>query len=343
MGKKNPTKIAAKASPSKKARGPEVPSVSAMTSTSSGGGPKLRLIDESLHMGVYQYMQKGFLYSDTFKDGRLWVGQMATALMPSPLFQIMKLIKRYGDSEPDSEDPAPCDMDEVTTRYGASLQFVTRSTKDPDEIRWAKNRMGFYVDEPMIKDFLMYFDDLMAFRLRLDDEEFDKMTGTLKIVIHVSDSSPIKHKFDKKEDELKCDFEVVEDSVAMMSVFDLPPPVFPARIVTLSFEMVSEQKAHLIFGGNTKPFQGGFAERKIELCSTKQDPADQYPEYFRVIKDMDLSQSQTCTQKLQEVFEACLKSSPIVLRMKPSKFDHTVVKKIVDPLQTVERYMRVEF
>ena len=180
-----------------------------MTSTSSGGGPKLRLIDESLHVGVYPYMQQGSLYNETFKDGRLWVLQMVTARMPSPLFQIMKLIKRYGDSEPDSEDPAPCDMDEVTTRYGASLQFVTRSTKDPDEIRWAKNRMGFYVDEPMIKEFLMYFDDLMAFRLLLDDEEFDKMTGPLKIVIHMSDSSPIKLKFDKAEDELGCDFEVV--------------------------------------------------------------------------------------------------------------------------------------
>ena len=66
--------------------------------------------------------------------------------------------------------------------------------------------------------------------------------GDVKIVVHMPTSAKLDLSFNAEEDELKCEFEVVREEVAKMSVFDLPPPIFPARLVILTFQMLGPEK-----------------------------------------------------------------------------------------------------
>ena len=343
MGKKTLTGGSANAGSAKKARASEVPSVAAMGSMSKGGSKRLEIADDNVHVGLYQYMQNGSLYSSTFSQGPVWVAQMATTRMPSPLFQIMKLIKRYGESQSESEDPPPCSMEEVASRYRAQLQFVSKTTPDPDEVGWARNRMGFYIDEAMVKEFFMYFDDLMAFRRGLNDADFDKIDKPIKILIHMLDvDSAAQLNFDKDQDQLECEFVVLKEVAAFMSIFDLFPPTFPSRLVTVSFEMLTDTKVNIIFGGNTRPFQTGFVQRNIGLCSLKKEEKDTYAEYFRVLKNVDASATLTCTETLEELLDTCLQGAPVVVRIKETTIDTTIVEAIILSLQKATRHMRVD-
>ncbi len=119
------------------------------------------------------------------------------------------------------------------------------------------------------------------------------------------------------KDELKCEFELSTSGEPAMSVFDLPPPVFPARIVTVTFEPASSDHVHVVFGGNTKPFQRGFVEMKIKGQAYKERPEDQYGEYFRVISELDVGKTDECIAYLKEiVVDKCLCSSPVIVRKK---------------------------
>ena len=344
MGKKTLTGGSANASPVKKIRASEVPSVAAMRGMSTGGCKKLGIADDNIHVGLYHYMQNGSLYSPTYTNGPIWVAQISTTQMPSPLFQIMKLIKKYGESQSKSENPPPSSMEELQCRYAAQLQFVSKTTPDPDEIGWARNRMGFYIDEKMVKEFLLYFDDLMAFRRGLCDVDFGKIEVPMKILIHMldSDGARVQLKLDKEQDQLECEFVVLKEVVTFMSVFDLPPPTFPSRLVTVSFEMLTDTKANVIFGGNTKPFQVGFVQRNVGLCSLKMDAKDTYAEYFRVLKDVDVSTTQICSETLEDLLDACLQGAPVVVRIKKTTIDTTAVEAIISSLQTTTRHMRVQ-
>ena len=110
----------------------------------------------------------------------------------------------------------------------------------------------------------MYFDDLMNWRKGSANEDLEKIVGDIKIVIHMQTSVALQLSLDAEEDELKCHFEIVRDDVPTMSVFDLPPPIFPARIVILTFQVLEPEKVHAIFVGNTRPFQAGFVKHNIK-------------------------------------------------------------------------------
>ena len=172
---------------------------------------------------------------------------------------------------------------EVACCFRAVHQYVGKKTEDRDAVGWVKGRTGWYIDAQFVKEFFMYFDDMMAWRKGFQSDELDKIGEDIEIVIHMLTSSPLELEFDAEEDELQCSFEIVKEDVAFMSVFDLPPPVFPARIVVLTFELLSESKAHVVFSGNTKPFQFNFTQRNIKGTSVKLEPHDMYGEYFRVL------------------------------------------------------------
>ena len=205
-----------------------------------------------------------------------------------------------------------------------------RKTEDKDDIGWAKHRMGWYIEEEYIKDFLMYFDDIMDWRKRYEDADFEKIGGDAKIVVHMPTSAKLELSFNAEEDELKCEFEVVREEVAKMSVFDLPPPIFPARIVILTFEMLGPGKAHAIFAGNTKPFQAGFVKHGIKGKTVKIDPEDPYGEYLRVLEHLSLAEEWKCVGRLKSVFEDILLNSPVVIRATETLHDLEKLRKVVD-------------
>jgi hypothetical protein len=344
MGKKTIPSSSAAGSGAKKPRGMEIPDVADMGQLSSGGQTRAKpVFDEQLHIGLYEYAKNGAHYnSEVFSENKLWVAQMVTGRQPNPLFQVRKVIGLYGQATGGTADPQPPDMPSFESRYHAVHQFVGKKTEDKDDVGWVKNRMGWYIDEDYVKEFIMYLDDLFDWRKDYKDEEFEKVEGPIKIVIHMLKSASLSLQLDATSDELKCVFEVVKEDDMMMSVFDLPPPVFPPRIVILTFQVQTPDKVHLVFSGNTKPFQEGFVKRGIKGRSVKLNPTDPYGEYLRVQEGVSLADKQACVDYLKDIFQECLQGSPVIVRVKATKFDLEKLKSVLSEFMTVSPKLRIE-
>ena len=189
---------------------------------------------------------------------------------------------------------------------------------------------GWYVAASKLKDFLMYYDDLIAFRSTYTDETFERLRQIPKIIVHMSNELSLDLVVDKDEDALACEIVVVKEGagagVAMQgSVFALPPPTFPLRIVILEIEMLSKATAHLIFGGNTRPFQSDFVRCGIKGRSVKASPGDAYGEYFRVLENVDFGKRSEFVLKVKELHDDILKQSPMVIRIQDTDVDKTEV------------------
>ena len=59
---------------------------------------------------------------------------------------------------------------------------------------------GFYVSKTYLKEFLMYYDDLLAYRVGLEHDEFDKITNDFKVVIHMDSNLDADIGFWKSQD-----------------------------------------------------------------------------------------------------------------------------------------------
>jgi hypothetical protein len=143
-------------------------------------------------------------------------------------------------------------------------------------------------------------------------------------------SAALQLTLDPKEDELKCHFEMVREDVPTMSVFDLPPPIFPGRIVILTFQVLEPEKVHAIFVGNTSPLQAGFVKHNIKGKTVKLVPEDPYGDYMRVLEYLSLADEEKFVEQLKGIFEDVLQNSPLVIRVKESKHDLEKLKKAMD-------------
>ena len=345
MGKKQKPRPAdaSTESPSAKKKRCSIPDVADMGGLMAGGRAEPKpVLDDKVHVGLYEYAKLASVYSDVYGTGKLWVALMLTARKPSPLYKNKRAIELYGEAASKDEDPPPPDSETLAMRYHALNQFVWHKTVDTDGIGWKKGSMGWYIEEEYIKDFFMYFDDLMAWRKDYYDDEFEKIEGdNISIVIHMLPTATFNLAFDRERDELKCGFEVVKEAEQMMSLFDLPPPHFPARIIVLTFQVLEPKKVHAIFSGNTKPFQANFVQRGIKGKSIKMDPADLYGEYYRVKEYLSLEDEVACVAVLRDLFENCLLSSPVVVRLKDTKHDTEQLQKVIANFKDVSN-IRIE-
>ena len=271
------------------------------------------------------------MYSENiYGFGKLWVALMYTARRPSPLYKTRKTIDLYGEHASTDDDPPPRNLETVALQYKAMHQFVWKNTQDPDDIGWKKGCTGWYIEEDHIKNFLMYFDDLMAWRKEYHDDEFEKIGGdNISIVIHMQSNATFDLVLHQEKDELQCAFEILEEDVMTTSPFELPPPHFPSRIVVLTFELLGPKKAHAVFSGNTKPFQMNFVRREIKGAVKKINSTDAYGEYYRVKEYISLEDEMKCVGVLRDLFENCLLSSPVVVRLKSTHHDKEQLQKIM--------------
>ena len=181
----------------------------------------------------------------------------------------------------------------------------------------------------------MYFDELMAWRSEQNLNDFDKLPSLPKVI--VKHSVDLQLELHRSEDDLKCDFDVQTNASMQMSVFDLPPPRFPRRIVIVTFEVVSGTSVHIVFSGNTQPFQKGFVSMNIKGVSHKLASDDQYGEYYRVVSNMELKDVKQSACYLKNIFgDDCLRSSPIVVRMKETSWDTTLLEELFEELRSME-------
>ena len=341
MGKKVPRSEAASADVRKKAKNfVNFPSVADMGASVMGSSQNVVKShkDQDIHCTCLTYCKKGSVYSSVFDDGELVLVLMECGARPSPLYNMKLLVQTYGQTEKNEKDPPPQSLDEVASRYAAEYTFVWKKTVDADDVSFKRNASGWYVSASKLKDFFMYFDDLMRYRFGLESGEFQRVEER-NIMVHIPVESALEMKLDKEVDELQCSFTVEKaqhQQELVASVFDVPPPTYPSRITILSLELVSETKLHAVFGGNTKPFQAEFAGRGIAGRSFKSCPEDTYSEYFRTIEFMDCAEPEDCAELLKVVFEKVLHGSPVIIRIKDSKIDPAKAKKVVELLRVMQ-------
>ena len=92
----------------------------------------------------------------------------------------------------------------------------------------------------------MYWDDLMDYRRTLVDDTFEEIGEDFSIMVHTPADMDLQISLDKGEDELKCTFliEKEDDNKRKSKMFSVPPPVFPNRLVVLTLELISAERAH---------------------------------------------------------------------------------------------------
>jgi hypothetical protein len=336
MGKKTPPPKGAIGGPSpKKARHAEVPDVSEMGGLVSASGSVTRSnLDGSICMALFKYCSDGSVYDPAVFDTDDLVYLATTSGgQPNVLFMLKRVIELHGEATKNTADPAPVNLDELEIKYNAKYQFVGKKTEDKDAVVWRKYGSGFFISggPDAVKAFLMYYDDIIAWRCDYSDETFEPIAEKPKIFLHVPADYPLE--LDPKEDELKCLFEIQKDAAPQLSVFDVPPPTFPHRIVVMTFQLVSSTVTNIIFSGNTKPFQTQFAGLGIKGKGMQVLPDDKFPEFFRCIEDRQLTKAENLLNELKNILGAgCLKSSPVIVRIKPTKYDTANAKKIFEGL-----------
>jgi hypothetical protein len=331
MGKKTIPKATTSVPSPKKARHAEVPDVAQMGGlvSASGSVPRSNL-DGSICMAIFKYCTDGSVYDNQVFDTEDLVYLATTSGgQPNVLFMLKKVIEMYGEATKDADDPAPVDLNEVEVKYKAKYQFVGKKTEDQDVVGWRRFGSGFFISggPDAVKAFLMYYDDIIAWRCGYSDDVFETLGEKPKIFVHVPADYPLE--LDAQIDELKCLFEVQKGAGHPLSVFDVPPPTFPHRIVIMTFQLLSATVTNIVFSGNTKPFQAQFAELKIKGKSMKVLPDDKFPEFFRCIEDRKLTNAENLLKELKNILGAgCLKSSPVIVRIKPTPHDTANAKKI---------------
>eukprot|EP00972_Heterocapsa_arctica_P095239 14045712-Heterocapsa_arctica.AAC.1 len=161
--------------------------------------------DKNIAIGIDKYCSQGSVYSATFDDSELFVVQMASSGTPNPLFMLKETIALFGEATAKKgEVGLPMDLADVEKTFKVAYQWVGKKTDDCDDVGWAKNRVGFYISggTVSIKEFLMYFDELVAWRALYSDDVFDKLPSPPKIVIHVCPGLTLD--IDNAADAMKC-------------------------------------------------------------------------------------------------------------------------------------------
>jgi hypothetical protein len=340
MGKKTASSGAA-GSPKKKSKSAvtAVPSVASMGQLASAAGSLPSPICETgITIEIFRYCKCASAYSDAYGGEELTLVNMACSDRPNPLFFFSKAMEMYGASTQESSLPAPMTREEIENEYNVKMVFVSKKTAglDVDKVGWRKNGLGVYVwgGVPAVKNFLMHVDDVLDWRTTFSDDMLEPLAALPKVTVHVPAHFALE--LSAVDDELKCNFEIKKELSEKLTVFDVPPPTFPSRIVILTFELLSDTTAHAIFSGNTKPFQTGFGKLKIRGTSVKLQPTDEYGEFFRVREPAyNLSALTACTDELKMILgNGCLKSSPVIIRMNnATKSDTSALFALTEALQ----------
>ena len=96
----------------------------------------------------------------------------------------------------------------------------------------------------------------------------------------------------------------------------------------MTLELTAANKMHVIFGGNTKPFQAEFTTQEIKL-KVQKITGVAYAEYYRVMENVQIDPGATsCVEKLQQVLEIILYGSPVIVQLNDKKHDTELAQQV---------------
>ena len=314
MGKR--TAPSAKLSPKKTKRPTGVDLNDLTDARASGLIPSGGLLDSKVHAWVRQFCSKGSVYDPRFADDRLDVIQLACSTGgENPLYQLKYRVDKYCNHlRENGDEDSPADFADFEETYGVQFSFVGKQTNDTDKVGMAKNRIGFYCDQKLsgVKNLLMFLDDVWQFCLTFQDDRVKKLSSVPDVVVHVPPDYVLQ--IDQVTDECACSFSVVETANKSFSYFHLPPPIYPSRFVVLNIQPVSAEKVHLVFGGNTKPFNTGFAEQDFSFKKKDGATEKDYAEYFQVKLNATIDDMSMHDSLVKSICTDVLLDSPLFVR-----------------------------
>ena len=85
-----------------------------------------------------------------------------------------------------------------------------------------------------------------------------------------------------------------------------------------------------------------FVKEGIDGASVKTNPNDTYGEYFRVVKNVDLANSEDAAQQLTTIFDDVLHGSPVVLRVKETPHGLKKLRDVFALLDTEKKHIRID-
>jgi len=308
-----------------------VPMPDALTALSSGrsSSSALESADDDLHIFVFLYADDASLYDKRFKKEKLWMVQLRCTKRPSPTYLLKSVIEKMG-KEKHNDAGIPKTLDDLMHMYHAKYTWVDAKTRDDDDVGWKKGSSGFFVGGAL-KNFFMFFDELISWRCEFSDEDFDKITDPPKLMIHLFDNCDLSI---DETDNMLCEFEIIDsgEKPKDISVYDMPPPCFPPRLVILTVTATSDQYGCLCWSGGTKPFSDGFNNLKIKRS---QEVKNGNTEWYRVKHNVDFSNKTEVVTQLQDVLGSqCLSASPTIVKFRPQHFKPDLFVKALTELKS---------
>ena len=301
--------------------------------------------DGNVHMHILRYCTKGDVYGIVFLPGDLYVVHL-TSGSTTILYQLWKQIELFGLEMARLDIDVPGNVAALVDEIGAVFQWVDRSSRDADEVGYCKFRSGFYVSGENLKDLTMYLDAFFDWRSDFANEDFAKVDVRPKLVLHMEASVPLA--VNAVADKVKCEVEVrphardppKEEEV---SVYHLPPPIFPPRIVIATCEILDANLARIVFSGNTRPFQRGFVSLQMKGQALKRHPEDSDGAYLWVLPTVDMSQKNAAVAMLADIFgDKVFHHSPVVIRMKATNADTKNFRRVLEALTASCGHLRID-
>ena len=273
--------------------------------------------DTDIHMWELFYASDGSVYGNMLQ-GELVAVHLLHAY-PSVWFLMLKSLARYCEQQQEKDPGHPGTWKELCRRLKIRIATTApargeREVSDEDGIgTYVKNRVAIYCERANTRNVYCFLDAFIAWRVvtkvRGTDPEFARNPN---VKIHVGTASTLTF---PDSDAMKCNIEVVQDAPSTkLDVFQAYPPTWPPRLVIAHIESESESTVSIVFSGNTLPFATGFDAQEIAKKRRRWD-AHEYGEWYRVCRNVDITDAARRSWLLDVFGAKILKSSPCVVRV----------------------------
>ena len=289
--------------------------------------------DKNVHAYVMPFCSEGGIYGAQFQGPMDAVHTVAGG-KPNVLYKLLDAMAAFASQKHDEDESFPASMQAMQEEYNFKVQIT--GSQDPDNIgTFEKGRVAFYVDRASVKNFLCLLDSFIAwrvdFKFAADDLSF--VDGAPKFIMHVASNSLL---FFESSDEMECEFEVVKGVFqSTVHVFQASPPSFPSRFVVATVEGESKHLLSVVFSGNLYPFKLGFDAEKVAVQKLEQS-GQAYPEWYRVIRMINLQEPEKKQWLLDLFGEKVLKHSPCVVHVRKVGESDEVVADLVKELSELQ-------
>ena len=209
----------------------------------------------------------------------------------------------------------PKTWDDLTNLYGFKFQYSDGNDADGTGLM-VKNATAFYMNskEEVLKEWIILFEKMMVWRV---EEYKDADVGAILPDILIHNETEFDIGFDDAV-EFKCRVgiePIAPGSKLAVRAVDVPPPVYPKRMVVFAFQSESGNHVDLTVMGNCKPFASELAAKRVPVKKLKKRETDVYFDSFYVIHDYKIDTAEKKDYILEELMKDVFGFCPIYVKV----------------------------